>query len=417
MNNVMTHRSRSFGSWGGAPSILDWLKIFLVALALAWAGATGADTADDEYLRIYDLIQKADALSSNAPPATAVAKYREVYGLLLAFQRANPQWNSRLVATRLQYLAARVHDLAQPVPAPEEPKAAARPETASGGRPSASTSEFQVKVLDAGAEPRKVLRLQPRGGDRQSAVLTMKLGMETKVGEAQTPAIKLPALRMAMDVTIKEVSPAGDIRYEMMLGDAQVVDEADAMPAIVETIKKALAGSKGATGTGTITSRGLNRALDFKATAGAEPQMRQVMDQMKETFANFAPALPEEAVGPGAKWEVRMPFKSQGLKLDHTATYQLVSIEGERVQVRSRIVQQASNQKMENPAMPGLKMDLSQMSGRGDGQVAFNLTQMLPEKAEMDLQSEFSMSMNMGGQKQAMTMKMGMKTSLESNPR
>jgi hypothetical protein len=35
----------------------------------------------------------------------------------------------------------------------------------------------------------------------------------------------------------------------------------------------------------------------------------------------------------------------------------------------------------------------------------------------MDLQSEFAMSMNMGGQKQAMTMKMGMKSSLESKPR
>lgn len=112
-----------------------------------------------------------------------------------------------------------------------------------------------------------------------------------------------------------------------------------------------------------------------------------------------------------------MPFRSQGLKLDQTATYQLVSFEGDRVVVRSSVMQRASNQKMENPAMPGLKVDLSKMTGQGNGQVAFNLAQLLPEKADMDLQSEFAMSMNMGGQKQAMTMKMGMKSSLESKPR
>ncbi|HPC62254.1 MAG TPA: DUF6263 family protein [Verrucomicrobiota bacterium] len=412
-----TNPGRAAGSWGRVPFVPRLLKVFLVALVLGWTGATQADTTDDEYLRIYDLIQKADALSSNAPPATAIAKYREVYEMLQAFQRANPQWNSRLVATRLQYLAARARELSQPAPAPDEAKPAARTEASPGGRPAAASGDFQVKLLDPGAEPRKELRLQPKAGDQQTLVLTLKLGMETKVGETQTPAIKLPPMRMTMDVTVKEVTPEGDIRYEMVLGEAQVMEEPDAMPAIVDAMKQALAGSKGAAGSGTITSRGLNRALDFKSAAGAEPQMRQVMDQMKETFAHFAPALPEEAVGPGAKWEVRMPFRSQGLKLDQTATYQLVSFEGDRVVVRSSVMQRASNQKMENPAMPGLKVDLSKMTGQGNGQVAFNLAQLLPEKADMDLQSEFAMSMNMGGQKQAMTMKMGMKSSLESKPR
>ncbi len=223
--------------------------------------------------------------------------------------------------------------------------------------------------------------MQPKAGDQQTLVLTLKLGMETKVGETQTPAIKLPAMRMTMDVTVKEVTPEGDIRYEMVLGEAQVMEEPDAMPAIVDAMKQALAGSKGAAGSGTITSRGLNRALDFKSAAGAEPQMRQVMDQMKETFAHFAPALPKRRWWPGAKWEVRScPSGPIGLKLDQTATYQLVFLRGDRVVVRSSVMQRASNQKDGESRLARPEGDLSKMDRQGNGQVAFNLAQLLPEK-------------------------------------
>ena len=118
-------------------------------------------------------------------------------------------------------------------------------------------------------------------------------------------------------------------------------------------------------GTGTISSRGFSKGIEFKAPPGADPQTRQIMDQMKDSFASLAAPLPEEAVGPGAKWEVRMPIKSQGMTIDQTATYELVSIEGESLTTKSTITQHAANQKIENPAMPGLKVDLTKMTGNG----------------------------------------------------
>jgi hypothetical protein len=100
-----------------------------------------------------------------------------------------------------------------------------------------------------------------------------------------------------------------------------------------------------------------------------------------------------------------MPVKSEGMTIDQTAAYQLVSIEGNRVTVKAAIEQQASNQKIQNPAMPGLIVDLKKMSGKASGDAAFDLTRLLPVEGSSVLVSESVMEVDMGGQKNAMTVK------------
>jgi hypothetical protein len=138
------------------------------------------------------------------------------------------------------------------------------------------------------------------------------------------------------------------------------------------------------------------------------------MDQMRESFSSMAAPLPEEAVGPGARWEVRMPIKSQGMVIDQTTTFELVSIEGERVTAKRTFSQRAANQKIESPAMPGLKVDVNKMIGTGTGQSMFDLGKLLPSEGTMDLHSETDMAMNMGGQKQAISTKLDLNVRLES---
>ena len=91
-------------------------------------------------------------------------------------------------------------------------------------------------------------------------------------------------------------------------------------------MKAAFVGIKGLTGTGTVSSRGFSKGVEFKAPAGSNPQARQLMDQMKEFVTQLVAPLPEEAVGPGARWEAKTPLKSQGMTMDQTATYELVTV-------------------------------------------------------------------------------------------
>src|ERR1035438_495832 len=94
------------------------------------------------------------------------------------------------------------------------------------------------------------------------------------------------------------------------------------------------------------------------------------------------------------------------MTIDQTTTYELVTLEGERFTTKSAIVQHAANQKIQNPAMPGLKLDLIKMVGNGSSQSTCDLSHLLPSAGTGKVHSETSMTMNMGGQKQPMTMKM-----------
>ena len=159
----------------------------------------------------------------------------------------------------------------------------------------------------------------------------MKMAVETKMGGMQAQAMKLPAMTMSMDVTVKDVSGKGDITYEVVMGDVSVADDPGGTPQLAELMKAALGGVKGMSGTGTVSSRGFSKGMEFKVPPGADAQTRQVMDQMKDSFSSWPLRCPRRPSGPGARWEVRMPIKSQGMTIDQTTTYELVSIEGERV--------------------------------------------------------------------------------------
>ena len=383
-------------------NLIRFSGLLLLALLLGLSLARAEDP-DERYLQILDGIKQADALGASGKVAEAKTKYQQAEAALKTFQAHNPYWNPKLVSLRLDYVAQKIAALAEPPPpAAAEPKAA---ESASG---------TQVKLLEPGAEPRTVLRLHPKPGDQQTVNLTMKMAMETKMGAMQDQKVKMPAITMAMDVTVKDISDSGDITYGLVMGDTQVADEPGSPSPVAEMIKGALGGAKGMTGTGTVSSRGFAKKLDFNVPAGAEAQTRQIMGQMKDSFSAGAVPLPEEAVGPGARWEVKMPIKSQGMKIDQTMTCELVSAEGDHLTIKRTITQHAANQKIQNPAMPGMKIDLTKMTGKATGESTFDLAKLMASAESTQFHSETSMAINMGGQKQAVSSKLDMSMQLEA---
>jgi hypothetical protein len=373
------------------------VAVLLIALLPA-----RAEEPEDQYLRIYNLIEQADSLSTKGEPGPALAKYRQAQTALLNLRRTYRSWNEKLVSFRMDYVEEKVASLSAKS-SPSAPPATNAAPLAPG----------QARVIEAGGEPRKVLRLHPKAGDKQTLVMSLKMAIDIKMGDMATPAMKMPAMKMTMDATVKSVSADGDIDYEMMMGDASVADDPEVMPQVAEAMKSAFANFKGMTGTGTVSSRGMNKGAEIQMPPDASPQAVQAIEQMKESFSRFSAPLPEEPVGAGAKWEVKMPLKSQGMMIEQTATYQLVSIDGERLTTKSTMTQSATNQKIENPAMPGVKVDVNKMIGNGTNDVTIDLAKLLPEKGNGGLHSELSMEMNMGGKKQPLEMKMNLNFHLE----
>jgi hypothetical protein len=368
--------------------------------------AVHAEDPEGEYVQIFDTIQQGDMLKKNGQTDAALAKYHDAQVALTKYQRSYPDKHAKVISYRLNYVSSQIATLA-----PQTSNAGSN--ESSGGK-SASTGSTQVKLLEPGAEPRTALRFHPKPGDKQSMVMTMKMGMTAKVGEADTPPVKLPLMKLAMDLTVKDVASNGDITYEIVVSDAGIVEDPEVIAQVAEAMKNALNGMKGLGGKGVITSRGINKGTDIKAPEGADPQVAQFVDQMKETMSRVASPLPEESVGAGAKWEVTMPIKSQGMTFNQKATYELASLDGDRAAVKTTVTQSAANQKIQNPMMPGAKVDLSKMTGNGTGEVSLDLTQILPPEASVEYHQDMSMSISNAGQKQSMVMKMDLTLHIES---
>jgi Tfp pilus assembly protein PilF len=77
-------------------------------LMLTVAGALLADGPDDEYVRIYSLIQQADNLRERGQSAPSAQKYSEVETALKQMRQSYPAWNPRVVEFRLRYVAERL---------------------------------------------------------------------------------------------------------------------------------------------------------------------------------------------------------------------------------------------------------------------------------------------------------------------
>ncbi len=98
---------------------MKWFAV-IVALLLASAGAR-AQGPDDEYIRIYSLIQQADKLNDDGQPSEALPKYLEAQTALQRFQKGYPDWNVKVIDFRLDYVAAKIAAVSAKVPAPATP--------------------------------------------------------------------------------------------------------------------------------------------------------------------------------------------------------------------------------------------------------------------------------------------------------
>ncbi len=380
-----------------------WMLI--VGLLLAVCSAR-AESTDDKYLRIYRVIEQAEALEAKGETRQALTKYHEALAALKIFQRDNRHWNTALVSYRHRYLVEKVTELSAPPAAPAK--------TSSKSAAPASASDRQAKLLEAGAEPRKELRLHPQPGAKQTSIMSINLTVEMTMGEMPSQTMKVPPITITSETTVQGVSDQGDIAFDLVITKAELGAESGALPQLVEPIKAALASVQGLAGTGTASSRGLGKGMEFKLPANATPQTRQLIEQIKEASDTLVVPLPAEPVGPGAKWEARIPLKSQGATIDQTATYQLASVEDERLVVKSTITQRAGKQTIESAALPGIKLNLTKMTGKGTGSASLVLTQLLPAERTLGLQTEQSVTMDAGGQAQPLTVKTDLRLRAEA---
>ena len=186
------------------------------------------------------------------------------------------------------------------------------------------------------------------------------------------------------------------------------------MKEVVAEMQKSLGAAKGMVLQGIMTDRYQTKKVEVKSSLPATPSAKEDVETLKETFSNSEFVLPEEAVGVGAKWELKHKRKKRGMMVDETIVHELTAVEGNVLSVKSTVNQSGASQKISNPVMPALKVDMNKMTGTVLETTTMDLTKSFPTHATVNESSEVNMSMANAGQKQNLIMKSETQSTLES---
>lgn len=297
----------------------------------------------------------------------------------------------------------------QPHPALAQAPKAVPEETPQPGDP-------EVRLLEAGAEPRRPLRFHAPVGMKRSVVMTMRMGMEMDFSGMKLPQTKLPAMKVTMDLTVSEVSPLGEMRYQFVLTKTELVSDPDVQPQVAAAVRDALRGMEGLRGRALVTPRGFTREADIFVPETADPQMRQLLEGTRESLKQMTAPLPAEPVGKGARWETRYDVRQNGMAIRQTATNQLAALEGEHGQLQVKVVQTADRQRIQAPNLPpGATVELVELDSGGGGEVELDFAHLVPPAARLQLLSRSKMLVDAGGQKQPMSMRLDVQMGVESH--
>lgn len=374
-----------------------------LAAVVLWTAVAQAEGPDDQYLQIYKTIEKGDALAEAGKADQARTNYWQAQAALLQFQRENPTWSPKLVTRRIAMLREKLSAPAQTATTVSAP-----------GETTAKGAASEVKLLEPGAEPRKALRLHPVAGEKQRVEITLKMSTLSQTGTNKLPAMQLPTVTLTVETAVRKVGENGEISFEMTLQDAVVSDDPAGIAQVGEALKKVFAGAKGASGSGLITSRGFSRGVELRVPSGGDFQSGQLLEELKQFFVQLMPPLPEEAVGIGAKWQVKMPIQSKGVTLNQSATYELVSLEGDQLGTKYTLLQDAANQKIHVPNAPAQDRDLVKTTSRNTGERGLDLTKLMPISGTSEVHVETAVAFPVKNQKRVVTSKVDVQLSLES---
>jgi hypothetical protein len=261
-----------------------------------------------------------------------------------------------------------------------------------------------VVLLDAGQEPRVLLRYRLASGRKEKVALTLRIRTRVRGPGLPRGPIRLPAIRLAMNVEITDKLSEEQARYSFQFSDADLLETEEVDPVLLSATRADLQKTVGVRGHAVIDARGFDHDVDLDLPKSLTPQMRQILRDTKNSLNQMSP-LPEDPVGIGARWEVTQMAPSNGLVVEQKVIYELASLQGDRGQLNATLAYRADPQPAYLPGLPrGISAELVKLQSKGVGEVTFDAGRLLPASARISMQNESEFRLHVKESEQQMVM-------------
>lgn len=273
----------------------------------------------------------------------------------------------------------------------------------SAERQKRAPAAFSIALLDDGREPRRPLRYPSDPPPPQKMSLSLRVAMKMEVPGSPIPPVSMPGLRLLIELTARDQDDS--VRYEFTVTDADLTGVEQAHPSLVAAMRKGVDSLVGAAGSVTVDPRGFQHDLSIGLPSGIGQELTQFMSSAKLAIGQMAVPLPEQAIGVGAKWQVEENIAQDGIQVRQKTYYELLAMDGPRLQIRTQTVQSAEQQKAALPGLPsGVSAKVLSLRGAGAGESEVDLRRLVPGSAREELETDVSFAIVQGQSERVMSL-------------
>jgi hypothetical protein len=191
----------------------------------------------------------------------------------------------------------------------------------------------------------------------------------------KVPVVTGPVTKMSFTMRIVKLTPEGHYDCTVKLGKPEIIDDAGSGPAVVASVWNVLANIEKVTGTFIMTRSGRMEKMELNLPPEVQGQVRQSMENLRQSMQQLSAHFPEESVGVGARWEVTMPIDTATFSMTQVATFTAKRIEDDRVDVDVSLKQTAPKQPFRIPG--GMTLSLESLASEGAGSMSIDLRRMV----------------------------------------
>ncbi|MEO0599892.1 MAG: hypothetical protein AAF211_00555 [Myxococcota bacterium] len=198
----------------------------------------------------------------------------------------------------------------------------------------AGETDNPLTLIDAGAEPRKVLKYKPKKGARTlvetTTTLDMAMVMTMPDGtEIPVPMGRIPSTRQRVLVEVQRKKDDGYLPISMERQELEIMGS-PTNPNVAAGFDEGV-DSVRTMGTELLFDPKLGRIADVRVTGGTKTDLATAMEIGMRDNLKLQTALPDEAVGLGAQWSFPLDLTGMGVAVAGTVIATVEELSKDRV--------------------------------------------------------------------------------------